>query len=370
MARKKKESFVLSAEPEDLGVMEYGFGQGGKLNNGKIGERAKTWRSPYAIFLYIVSAFLLFWFLYTVIGEAVREGAKTVLSHAVDLFALAVCLLIIFLSVFKLWGKFGRFALRHNLVKSNERQSVEDSVEMMEETYEKLEKAPPVFEVYENYIRATDGLAVKVFDRAHVGKIIAHTSHGKCFFSIEADEECISQVVWLFDVNLPLRELKKLKTVLGDKLSVEPLDPTGEKEKLSLGEVNWAGIVMGLIALAVGGGVIAMHYTFEKNIPAALGAFFMAGGVLVFFTGLSSLPVVKVFIIPLLFGGIIMTIPYQFCRIIAGDEVIAFAFSSADNFFSSFNALYCAAVFLFAIGLIGVISAFTGLIKYIKHGEV
>ena len=373
---KKKVSFVLSAEPEDLGVMEYAFGQGEKRNNEKTGERAKTWRSPYAIFLYIVSAFLVFWFLYTVIADAVRGGVKTVLAHGVDFFALGVCLAIIFLSVFKGWAKFARFALRHNLVKSNERASVESSAEMMEETYENLEKEPPVFEVYENCVRATDGLAVKVFDRAHIGKITAHTSHGQCFFSIEADEECISQVVWLFDVKLPLRELKKLQAVFGDKLSVEPLGGSTDENKAghnkwreNLDEVNWPGIIMGFITFAVGCGVLALHYYLAESIPVALGAFFILGGVLVFFTGLASVPAVKVFIIPLLFGGIFIAIPFQFCKLIAGEEVIAYTFASASNFFSSFNAMYCAAFFLAAIGGVAVISAFVGLVKYIKYGE-
>lgn len=354
-----------------MGVLQYAFGRGGKANDKKTGERKSLWRSPASVFLLTFSALLVFWFSYTVIADAVVNGVQTVLDHAIDFFALAVCLVIVIMSIGKYWSRFARFALRHNLVRNGERASVESSAEMMEEVYEKSEKAPPVFEVYENYIRATDGDAVKIFDRAHVAEITAHESHGQCYFSIEADGECVSQTVWLFDVNLSMREVKKLQAVLGDKLSVEPLKAEDGKEgaRASVGKVNWVVIVLGLIAVVAGGGVIALHYTLAGNVPVALGALFTAGGVLIALTGVSSVPVVKVFVIPLLFGGIMLTVPWQFCKLIVGKDAILQAFSGLDIFLRSFNALYCATAFLGIVGLTGVISAVYGLIKYIKYGE-
>ena len=375
MARKKEESFILTVAPDDLGVMQYGYGQGGKkTNDGQMGERKKLWRSPAAIYLFLVSAFLVFWFLYSVITATLRDGAQAILSYGVDFFVLAVCLFIVFLSICKLWGKFARFALNRGLVKNEDRASVESSTEMMEETYEQLEKDPPVFEVYENYVRATDGETVKAFDRARIGRVILYKLSNRCLVNIASDGEFSSEVVVLKGLRLPLREVKKLQAVLGDKLSVEPLYiPTEGKGhsrlRESLGGVNLAGIIMGLIAVAAGGGVLALHYTLADNIPIALGAFFMAVGVLIFFIGLQSLPIVKAFIIPLLAGGIFTVIPFLFCKIIAGEDGVSFAFSSADNFFSSFNALYCGAAFLTAIGLLGVAWAFICLVKYIKYGE-
>ena len=176
-------------------------------------------------------------------------------------------------------------------------------------------------------------------------------------------------------MRLPLREVKKLKVIFGDTLSVEPLIAEDESKagvsrwRENLEEVNWPGIIMGLIVLFAGGGVVAMHFYLAESVPIALGVFFMLGGVLVFFTGFASLPVVKVFVIPLIAGVTFITIPYQFCKIIGGEESVAYLFSSAENFFSSFNLLYCVVAFMAVIGVIGVISAVTGLVKYIKYGE-
>ncbi len=369
---KNEESFAPDILPEDLGVKQYGFVQGGKkLNNAKTGERKKLWRSPASIYLFVISAFLTFWFLYTFIAAIIRDGARAISYCLDDFFALATCLVLIFLTVFKVWGKFARFALSHGLVKNRERAYVESGAEMIEATYEKLEKEPPVFEVYENYIRATDGETVKTFDRAQVVKIIAYKTCGQCIINLVLKSGLSSEVVMLKDLRIPLREANKLKAFFGDKLSIEPLfSPAEEKENAKIDfDVNWIAIIMGLITLAAGGGVLALHYVLAESIPVALGAFFMAGGVLIVFTGLLSLPIVKAFIIPLICGGVFITIPWQFCKIIAEANGIPLVFTSVDNFLSSFNALFCAVAFLAAIGLLFVGKAFGGLFKYIKYKE-
>jgi len=369
---KNEESFALNVALEDLGFKQYGFVQGGKKSYyTETGERKKVWRSPASIYLFAVAGLLTFWFLYSLIAATVSDGARAILDYLDDFFALAVCLALIFLSVFKVWDKFARFALNHGLVRNRERRYVESGAEMMEATYEKLEKEPPVFEVYENYIRATDGETVKVFDRAQVTRIIAYRAHGQCIINMVLERGLSSEVIMLKDLRMPLREVNKLKAFFGDNLKIEALfSPAEEKENFKLDfDVNWVGIIMGLITLAAGGGVLALHYTLAESIPVALGAFFIAGGVLIACTGLLSLPLVKTFIIPLILGGILITIPWQFCKIIAEANGISLAFTGVDNFLSSFNPLFCAVAFLAAIGLFAAGAAFWGLFKYIKYKE-
>lgn len=370
---------MLETLPEDLGVKVYGFQKGNKKEiNAKTGERKQFWRSPGAIYLYIVAAFLLFWFLYTVIDDVLQGGAQTILNHVVDFFALFVCVLIIILSVFKLWGKFARFALKHNLVKNGARAEVADSAEMMEEYYEKLDYPDPVpvFEVYEEYLRVTDGAAVKVLRRSGVKRIIAYRTGKECLFTVVSHN---SEFITCKGLRLPLREVKKLKTIFGEKLEVQSLYGSGEekgsaKEKLSEFRENFdathiGGLVMGLIAVAAGCGVIALHYTVAENIPAALGAFFLVVGVLVVFTAFDFSPVIKAFVIPLFFGGVFAVFPVLICLIIDGANNVSLPFSSLQEFLTSFNAMYCCAAFLEALSVPIIISAFVRLVKYIKYGE-
>lgn len=370
---------MLENPPEDLGVKLYGFGKSGiKTNNKKAGERKKIWRSPAAIYLYVVAAFLLIWFLYTVIDDALQGGAKTLLNHIADFFALAVCLLIIFLSVFKLWGKFGRFALKHNLVRNGERAGVEESTEMMESYYEKLDypDPEPVFEVYENYIRVTDGNEVKVLRRSGVSLITVRTMEKDFFITIVSYN---MEFILCNGLRLPLRELKKLKAVFGSKLEIKPLygkedEKSRAKEKREEFRENFdtthiGGLCMGIVAVLAGCGVIALHYTMADNIPAELGAFFITAGVLVVFTAFDFVPVVKAFVIPLFFGCIFAVFPVLICIIIDNANGVQLPFSSLQQFLTSFSPLYCCVAFLESVSVPIIISAFSGLVKYIKYNE-
>ncbi|MDE7083349.1 MAG: hypothetical protein K2O89_06590 [Clostridia bacterium] len=373
-------SIVLENPPEDLGVKLYGFGKSvKKSNNKKAGERKKTWRSPVAIYLYIISAFLVFWFLYTVIDDVLCGGAKTLLSHIVDFIVLAVCILIVFLSMFKLWDKFLRFVLRHKLVRNNERAGVEDSAEMMENYYDKLDypDPQPVFEVYENYIRVTDGAEVKVLRRSSVSKITAYETGKECTFSILAYTlECVTCT----GLRLPIRELKKLKEIFGAKLHIQSLYGSEDKKsrakerrsdfRKNLDITHMGGLCMGIVAVLAGCAVIGLHYAPDSTIPAEGGVIFIGIGLIVMCTAFSFVPIVLVFIIPLLFGCMFVVFPVVLCLLISNTTGVPLPFASLHEFLTSFSVLYCASAFFMAMGGVFVVGAFVRLIKYIKYGEV
>lgn len=74
------------------------------------------------------------------------------------------------------------------------------------------------------------------------------------------------------------------------------------KERFEIEGAQIGGLVMGFICAATGGGVIALHYCVNKQIPMPLGIFFIVGGLLAMLTTFSSVAVVKVFAIPFMFG--------------------------------------------------------------------
>lgn len=381
MARKKKEEFVLSNPPEDLGEVRYSFGRNAKRKGGnaatRSGERKKPWRSPAGIYMLALGAFLIFWFLYSLIATLVKGGGTIVLltNFITGFFALAACLAIIICSVFGLWGKLARFALNHRMVRRHEVAHVEAQTEMVEEAYEKAQMPAPVFEVYDDYIRATDNYDTKIINRAGLKKIKAYERSGGCYLAVISDGEiCTYDFVWLHGLQLPMREVKKLKEIFGDRLEIEPLVSKEDKkqarrEHISLGTFNIAPFCVGLLCAAVGGGVIAMHFYLAASVPIALGAFFIAGGVLFMCAAFEGVPIIKVFVIPFIAGCVFAVIPVLFSIIIADGNGMSISFSSVHEFLCSFNALFCAVVFLEAMGVFIIIVAFYNLYKYIRYGE-
>lgn len=382
MARTtKKQQFVLSEPPEDLGNKVYSFGRTAK--NGKTkdptktGERKKPWRSPAGIYMLALGAFLIFWFFYSLIATLINNsgGWFVLLEFGTGFMALVTCLVIIICSVFGLWGKFVRFALNHRMVKSAEVENVEQSAEMVEEAYEKAQMPPPIFEVYDDYIRATDNGEIKVINRAGLQKVKAYERSGGCYIAVISDGViCAYDFVWLHGPQLPMREVKKLKEVFGDKLEIEPLISGEDKkrarrERVSFGTFNVAPFCAGLLCAAVGGGVIAMHFYLAESIPIFLGVFFMAGGALFMFASFEGVPIIKVFVIPLIAGCVFAVIPIALTIAIASANGMSIGFTSVHQFLCSFNGLLCGVAFLEAMGVLILVVSFYNLYKYIRYGE-
>lgn len=382
MARTtKKQEFVLSEPPEDLGRKVYSFGRTAKNgktnNNAATGERKKTWRSPAGIYMLALGALLTFWFLYSLIAALVNNsgGWVVLLNFGTGFMVLFVCLVIIICSVFGLWGKLTRFALNHRMVKSTDVESVEESAEMAEEAYEKAQMPTPVFEVYDDYIRATDNYETKIMNRAGVKKVKAFQRSGGCYLAIISDGEiCTYDFVWLHGLQIPKREVKKLKEVFGDKLEIEPLVSEEDKKRArregySIRTFNVAPLYAGFLCAAAGGGIIAIHFLLAESVPIALGAFFIAGGAVFMFAAFESVPVIKVFVIPLLFGCVFAGMPIALTITIASANGISITFTSVHQFLCSFNGPLCGIAFLEAMGVLILGIAFYNLYKYIRYGE-
>lgn len=369
MARKK--DYLIEDAPEDLGVKLYSYGDTEGKN--KKTSTEKPWRSPPGIFLLAVLAFLVFWFFYSLIYAFVHGNAAVALiTHLDGLFALIVCGAIVIASVFKLWVKIGRWALNRGMVRASEAAQAEQHVEIMEAAYDKMELPAPFIEIYGNFIRATDNDGkIKVFDFEKIKQVEAFKRGGKYKLAIRF----LPYGFEFLSVLLPKRELKKLEELLGEKFKLFTTDSADEAMRKAYrqaaretGSVRVGVVIMGVLCAAVGGVVIALHFYIAEQIPIALGAFFMAGGVLLGFVAFEHHPVVHTFIIPFIFGGIFCVIPPLFCGIITDAQGGALP-ATFGEFLASFSGLYCGVFFLCALGLLFIVVAFTNLVKYIKTGE-
>lgn len=369
MARKK--DYIIENPPEDLGVKLYSYGDADGKN--KKASAEKPWRSPPGIFLLAVLAFLVFWFFYSLIYAFVHGNAAVALIYHLDgLFALVVCGTIIIASVFKLWVKIGRWALNRGMVRRSEAAQAEQQVDMMEAAYDKMEQPAPFIEIYGSFLRATDNDGkIKVFDFENIRQVEAFKRGGKYKLALRF----LPYGFEFLSVLLPKRDIKKLQALLGEKFKLFTTDSADETVRKAYraaaketGGVRVGVVIIGILCAAVGGGVIAMHFYLSAQIPIALGAFFMAGGVLLTFVAFEHNPVVKTFFIPFIFGGIFCVIPPLFCGIIADGQGISLP-ASLGEFLASFTGLYCGVLFLCCLGLMFIVVAFTNLVKYIKTGE-
>ena len=141
------------------------------------------------------------------------------------------------------------------------------------------------------------------------------------------------------------------------------------KERFEIEGAQIGGLVMGFICAAAGGGVIALHYCVNKQIPMPLGIFFIVGGLLAMLTAFSSVAVVKVFAIPFMFGLLFAGFPFMFVFSVAQSEGIKVVLPTFHEFLCSFSPIYAGIFFIAGLGILFILIAFVQLFKYLKYRD-
>lgn len=368
------ERFVVDDPPEDLYGWKYGVDNSKTMYDTHKGQRAAALKSPYAVYLLALVAFMLFWFVYSFIHAAMNESRVAVLLRFLpSFFVLAACVTIIFLSVFGVWGKFARRALKKNMVsaKGGDRERLEAEVQAADANKGK-ENALNIFEDYVEVINYGERQVLRI---SLLRQVLIRKYGGPCsvtFVSLRGEK-----VYACADV--PKADIYQIKAIFGNMCKVESgarrkreketrlPDFYYEKEKFELEGAQIAGLVMGGICAAVGGAVVALHYCVNETIPMPLGIFFIAGGLLAIITVFSAVPVVKVFVIPFLFGLIFTGFPFMLSISISQSEGVKVVLPTFHEFLCSFSPLYCGLFFIAGMGLLLILVAFVNLIKYLRN---
>lgn len=360
-----KESFSVKYPPQDLGKVLYSKDNSKTQYDAYKGQAKRALRSPQGIVMLLVAVFLLFWFLYSFISAMlIGDPAKTALEYLPHFFALFVVIAIIIVTVFGLWGRFVRFAFRKNLVSRREPnvRALEEEVAQAEENAGRENAVT----VYENYVEVKKLGERKVYDRSEIRRVTV--KNGGNTFTLAFDFYC-GKTVYVDFLEIPLTDLYIIKKIFG-KHNVYVKSYTAEydtKESFSINGTQIGGMVMGIICALAGGGVIALHYLVEERIPVFLGAFFIVGGVLAFFTTLSHIPVVRAFLIPFLFGALFTVFPVFIGLVVVCDGKIVLPWHSAQEFFCSFSGVWAVVLLLVTVGIILIIHSIKELVAYIKH---
>lgn len=360
-----REGFEVKYPPQDLGKVLYFKDNSKTQYDAYKGQAKRALRSPQGIVMLFVAVFLLFWFLYSFINAMIMgDPAKTALEYLPHILALVASEAIIICSVFGLWGKFVRFAFRKNLVSRRE-----PNVRALEEELAQVEENAGhenAVTIYENYVEVKKLGERKVYDRSEIRKVTV--KNGGNFFTLAFDFYC-GRTVYVDFLEIPLTDLYIIKKIFG-KHNVYVTSYTAKydnQERFSINGTQIGGMVMGIICALAGGGVIALHYLVEESIPVFLGAFFIVGGVLVFFTTLSHIPVVRAFLIPFLFGVFFTVFPVFIGLVVVNDGKIVLPWRSAQEFFCSFSGVWAVVLLLVTVGIILIIHSIKELIAYIKH---
>ncbi|MBD5631953.1 MAG: hypothetical protein HDP34_01815 [Clostridia bacterium] len=376
MSKYVYEKFYIE-EPADAGIPVFESDNSKAEFDGKQLHFKQVMSTPTGIYLFAVAVFLVFWYLYSFIAAAVNYENWVRLAELIpSFFLLAVIELILFVTMFGLWGKLARFALRTNTVHREDRRRIEAQVEEADRNADK-KYALYIYKKYINIINygKSRWLNRNVIKRVTLQK--AGSAYRTAIYSIRGEWE-------YSNADIKKEEVYKLKEIFGDLLEVEkPRKVKREKfkeydyvdkyesEPNALKETftgnHLAGLIMGFIAAAVGVVVIMLHFKINQQIPWGIGAFFVGGGVLVMFTAFDSFALVKIFLIPCLFGAFFIVGPVFLLIAIYGDTGTPLPISSLHEFLSSFSPIFAGMCFFMSIGVLIFISALTQLIKYIKY---
>ena len=377
MAKKsdgRYENFIVYDPPEELRGWKYGIDNSKTMYDTHKGQRAAALKSPYAWYMLAVAAFMLFWFAYSLINAIITQnGAVVALRFVPSFFVLLVCGAIIGLSVFGLWGKFARWALKNNMTsgKPSDTNRLQDEIDAADAN----KGRENALNIFEDYIEVINFGKRTVVNRGLLRNVLLRKERGYCtaeFVSIYGYSVCAY-------VEIPSSDLHIIKKIFGSMCTVEKRrsykvgsvpDPVFyAKERFEIEGAQIGGLVMGFICAAAGGGVIALHYCVNKQIPMPLGIFFIVGGLLAMLTAFSSVAVVKVFAIPFMFGLLFAGFPFMFVFSVAQSEGIKVVLPTFHEFLCSFSPIYAGIFFIAGLGILFILIAFVQLFKYLKYRD-
>ncbi len=377
MAKNSKysyERFIVADPPQEMYGWKYGVDNSKTMYDTRKEQRTAALKSPYAIYMLALVAFMLFWFAYSFVNAVLTEdGAIVLLKFLPSFFVLALCTAIVILSVFGMWGKFARWALKKNMVgaPASDGRRLKEEIEAADAN----KGRENALNIFEDYIEVINFGKRTVVNRGLLRNVIIkkYGSFCKaCFVSIYGYSVCAY-------VEIPSSDLHIIKEIFGSMCTVEKRrsykggsvpDPVFyAKERFEIEGAQIGGLVMGFICAATGGGVIALHYCVNKQIPMPLGIFFIVGGLLAMLTAFSSVAVVKVFAIPFMFGLLFAGFPFMFVFSVAQSEGIKVVLPTFHEFLCSFSPIYAGIFFIAGLGILFILIAFVQLFKYLKYRD-
>lgn len=206
---KEPETFITEMPENGLGEWLYGYSSSENIYADRKGNTKKYWKEPSGIFLLLVAAFLVFWFVYSVIFAVIDGGS--VFLHLSDGFAVFVMVIIILLSVFGGWGHLVRLEAR---LRARGNTDSEDYIKATEEQ----NKFSNSFNVFTDYLVLQIAGEEKIINRNYLEtvKLIRVAEGYQVVFVSKSGEE-----IDICDLVVPYSQFKELKKCFNDKLTLK-----------------------------------------------------------------------------------------------------------------------------------------------------
>lgn len=265
-------------------------------------QKMRSRVDPHKIYLVSLAVLLGVWFVTSFIYRMCAESDKglVALTMLPSFLIVAVCIAILLLSVYGLWGKFVRFALRNNLAPKLQRYNGKLREELdRADNQRATESAITVTERYvvikllgEKFVFQKDALSVKV------KKVLRNLQ-----ITFDIDGQTLE-----FPAAVPISEYVPLKKSFVNRMQTErTVSASIDMKKFILKEIP--AIFFALLILTAAILLVVAHYLWVPGIPPFLGIFFIGAAGLAFCNIFSVIPVVGQLGFPFLFAFIFLVIP-------------------------------------------------------------
>ena len=319
---------------------------------GRVGAKGKAIR----IYLILLGMALFSWLIYSFINMATdpEEGiVNSIFSHFASFFVLLVAELILFLSAFNGWGKFTRFALKHNLTSRNgidgaQTRKLENELREVDANQE-----------HENAVRVYNGFVIVVNDGKETLIHNTEIQRVKCVptangyiltFELYDDKPLIA------NIPLAIADLPLIKKHF-DNFEYVPTSRGKEYLKKKLPMVAFM-----LVPILIGAALIVVRSLVLPDMPLIIGVMFLSIGTLLMLTQFSDVAVIGNGLIPICTGLLFLGLP------------IAIALTVADlaegvtvvSMLSYFSPLHAGLSIFLGIGPMMIIAGVNGLIDCLR----
>ncbi|MCM1546610.1 MAG: ribosome biogenesis protein NOP53 [Clostridiales bacterium] len=360
-----KRTTAYAGSPQDLGKLLYSYSDSRTWIDLPSEQKFRKIFSPQRVFLFTLAALLCGWFITALIYQlcTTSNTGKTLLQLLPSFILIAACVAILLISAFMKWGKFVRWAYRHNLVRRGRDAFARERNRQMRAELDRADKNKP----YENAIDiTTDYIILKllgeeyVFYREHVSATVEKSFNGLTVkFNIAGKTR-------IFPTSLPSEEFVPLKKALREKLTAVRSEHVKDYD-LRENSVKEIPFLFGvLLILAAGVMLVVTHYLWVPDIPPFLGVFFILVSFLALGNTLSFIKPISELGIPLVFAITLLAVPpwalvWMQRNIMHGGSVLQI-FLKCDVMTAGFS-------FFTVIGAYVLIFAVSKIVDYIRFGK-
>ena len=316
--------------------------------SGNVGAKGKAIR----IYLILLGVALFGWLIYSFINMATdpEEGVvNSIFSHLISFFVLFVAEFILFLSAFNGWGKFTRFALKHNLTSKNgingsQTRKLEEELAEVDANAE-----------HENAVRIYNGFVIVVNDGKENLIHSSEIQRVKCTPSLNGYHltfELYEGKPLIANIPLAIAELPLIKKHF-DNFEYVPTSRGKDylKKKLPM-------IALMLVPILIGVVLIVVRRFVLPDMPLIIGVIFLSIGTLLMLTQFSDVAVIGNGLIPICTGLLFLGLPMAIALTVVdlANEV------TVASLMSYFSPLHAGLSIFLGLGPMFIIAGISGLI--------